>query len=92
MGAGANGWTKADVAAGAKGGAVTAGVLTFTLCLAQSGMSADDFDADIAERYGWVNRTLDNDDLDPALTTQVAYPLTSATKISGSEHGDMLRQ
>src|SRR6516165_9246980 len=27
-------------------------------------LSADDFDADIAERYGWVNRALDNDDLD----------------------------
>ena len=27
-------------------------------------LSADDFDADIAERYGWVNRTLDNGDLD----------------------------
>jgi enoyl-CoA hydratase/carnithine racemase len=28
-------------------------------------LSADDFDADIAERYGWVNRTLDDDELDP---------------------------
>lgn len=27
-------------------------------------LTADDFDADIAERYGWVNRTLDDDDLD----------------------------
>jgi enoyl-CoA hydratase/carnithine racemase len=27
-------------------------------------LSADDFGADIAERYGWVNRTLDDDDLD----------------------------
>ncbi len=27
-------------------------------------LSADDFDADIAERYGWVNRTLDDDGLD----------------------------
>jgi enoyl-CoA hydratase/carnithine racemase len=27
-------------------------------------LSGDDFDADVAERYGWVNRTLDNDDLD----------------------------
>jgi enoyl-CoA hydratase/carnithine racemase len=26
--------------------------------------SGDDFDADIAERYGWVNRTLDDADLD----------------------------
>jgi enoyl-CoA hydratase/carnithine racemase len=27
-------------------------------------LSADDFDADVAERYGWVNRTLDDKDLD----------------------------
>ncbi len=27
-------------------------------------LSADDFDADVAERYGWVNRTLDDIDLD----------------------------
>jgi enoyl-CoA hydratase/carnithine racemase len=27
-------------------------------------LSGDDFDADLAERYGWVNRTLDDDDLD----------------------------
>ena len=27
-------------------------------------LSADDFDADTAERYGWVNRALDDNDLD----------------------------
>jgi enoyl-CoA hydratase/carnithine racemase len=27
-------------------------------------LSADDFDAEIAERYGWVNRALDDDSLD----------------------------
>jgi len=27
-------------------------------------LSGDDFDADIAERYGWVNRALDDDKLD----------------------------
>src|SRR5215475_11220728 len=27
-------------------------------------LSADDFDGDIAERYGWVNRTVDDGDLD----------------------------
>ncbi len=27
-------------------------------------LSADDFDADIAERYGWVNRSVDDSDLD----------------------------
>jgi enoyl-CoA hydratase/carnithine racemase len=38
-------------------------------------LSADDFDADIAERYGWVNRTLDDGDLDgfvDALARRVA--------------------
>ena len=34
-------------------------------------LSSDDFDADIAERYGWVNRTLDDDDLDPFVDTLV---------------------
>ena len=28
-------------------------------------LSGDDFDADIAERYGWVNRTLADHELDP---------------------------
>ena len=38
-------------------------------------LSADDFDADIAERYGWVNRTLDDGALDSfvdALVRRVA--------------------
>jgi len=34
-------------------------------------LSGDDFDADIAERYGWVNRTLDDDDLDLFVDTLV---------------------
>ena len=34
-------------------------------------LSGDDFDADIAERYGWVNRTLDNDELDSFVDTLV---------------------
>jgi len=34
-------------------------------------LSADDFDADIAERYGWVNRTLDDDELDLFVDTLV---------------------
>jgi enoyl-CoA hydratase/carnithine racemase len=32
-------------------------------------LSADDFDADIAERYGWVNRSLDDKDLDSFVDT-----------------------
>src|SRR5262249_15813242 len=38
-------------------------------------LSGDDFDADIAERYGWVNRTVDDDELDhlvDALALRVA--------------------
>src|SRR5580704_9423562 len=34
-------------------------------------LSADDFDADIAERYGWVNRTLDDVALDSFVDTLV---------------------
>jgi enoyl-CoA hydratase/carnithine racemase len=34
-------------------------------------LSGDDFDADIAERYGWVNRTLDDDALDLFVDTLV---------------------
>jgi enoyl-CoA hydratase/carnithine racemase len=34
-------------------------------------LSADDFDADIAERYGWVNRSLDDDDIDSFVDTLV---------------------
>ncbi len=34
-------------------------------------LSADDFDAGIAERYGWVNRTLDDDKLDSFVDTLV---------------------
>ena len=34
-------------------------------------LSGDDFNADIAERYGWVNRTLDNNDLDSFVDTLV---------------------
>jgi enoyl-CoA hydratase/carnithine racemase len=32
-------------------------------------LSADDFDADVAERYGWVNRTLNDADLDSFVDT-----------------------
>ena len=32
-------------------------------------LSAGDFDADIAERYGWVNRALDDDDLNSFVDT-----------------------
>jgi len=31
--------------------------------------SGDDFDADIADRYGWVHRTLDDSDLDSFVDT-----------------------
>jgi enoyl-CoA hydratase/carnithine racemase len=48
-------------------------------------LSADDFNADIAERYGWVNRTLDDADLDSFVDTLARHlasfdrkPLASA--------------
>ena len=34
-------------------------------------LTADDYDADIAERYGWVNRTVDDNDLDSFVDTIV---------------------
>ena len=34
-------------------------------------LSGDDFDADIAERYGWVNRVLDDNNLDSFVDTLV---------------------
>ena len=34
-------------------------------------LSGDDFDADIADRYGWVTRTVDDDDLDRFVDTLV---------------------
>ena len=39
-------------------------------------LSGDDFDADIAERYGWVNRTLEDDHLD-SFVDALARRLTS---------------
>jgi enoyl-CoA hydratase/carnithine racemase len=39
-------------------------------------LSGDDFDADIAERYGWVNRTLDDQDLDSFVDTLVRRLVT----------------
>jgi enoyl-CoA hydratase/carnithine racemase len=39
-------------------------------------LSGDDFDADVAERYGWVNRTLDDGDLD-AFIDKLVQRLTS---------------
>jgi enoyl-CoA hydratase/carnithine racemase len=35
-------------------------------------LTGDDFDADIAERYGWVNRTLDDNDIDSFVDTLAA--------------------
>jgi len=39
-------------------------------------LSGDDFDADVAERYGWVNRTLDDNDLD-SFVDALAHRLAS---------------
>src|SRR5277367_2174998 len=42
-------------------------------------LSGDDFDGDIAERYGWVNRTLDDGDLD-------SFVDALARRLSSFEH------
>ena len=41
-------------------------------------LSGDDFDADIAERYGWVNRTLD--DARPRLVCRCARPASGLVR------------
>ena len=49
------------------------------MCIRDSGrsraleivLSGDDFDADIAERYGWVNRAMEDNDLDSFVDTLV---------------------
>lgn len=32
-------------------------------------LSSDDYPGDLAERYGWVNRTVDDEDLDSLVDT-----------------------
>lgn len=32
-------------------------------------LSGDDFNADVAERYGWINRALEDNELDPFVDT-----------------------
>jgi enoyl-CoA hydratase/carnithine racemase len=48
-------------------------------------LSADDFDADIAERYGWVNRTLEPEQLLPfvsALADRIStFPATGLAQV-----------
>jgi enoyl-CoA hydratase/carnithine racemase len=56
-------------------------------------LSGDDFDADIADHYGWVNRTLDDDELDSfvdALVQRLASfdrEALAAAKIKGDRFG-----
>jgi enoyl-CoA hydratase/carnithine racemase len=47
-------------------------------------LSSDDFDADIAERCGWVNRTLDDDDLDSFVDNLVRRLATTLTGEAGT--------
>jgi enoyl-CoA hydratase/carnithine racemase len=56
-------------------------------------LGADDFDADIAERYGWVNRTLDDDDREvlAAAKAQInRFGTPTATELQSSN--DMIFQ
>lgn len=54
-------------------------------------LSADDFDADIAERYGWVNRTLDDDDLDPFVDALVARLVSFSRETLAAAKGQINR-
>jgi enoyl-CoA hydratase/carnithine racemase len=45
-------------------------------------LSGDDFDADIAERYGWVNRALSDDDLD-------SFVESLAVRLASFDHGTL---
>jgi len=54
-------------------------------------LSADDFDADIAERYGWVNRTLDDGDLDAFVDTLVRRFISFERETLGAAKGQINR-
>jgi len=54
-------------------------------------LSADDFDADIAERYGWVNRTLDDDALDSFVDTLVRRLASFGRKTLGAAKAQINR-
>ncbi len=56
-------------------------------------LSGDDFDAEIAERYAWVNRTLDDGDLDSFVDSLVrrlaSFDRESASR--GEDPGQSVR-
>ncbi|WP_343676184.1 enoyl-CoA hydratase/isomerase family protein [Paraburkholderia heleia] len=54
-------------------------------------LSADDFDADVAERYGWVNRTLDDSDLDAFVDTLVRRPASFDRETLGAAKAQINR-
>jgi enoyl-CoA hydratase/carnithine racemase len=54
-------------------------------------LSGDDFDADVAERYGWVNRTLDDDELDLFVDALVARLATFGRETLGAAKGQINR-
>jgi len=51
-------------------------------------LSGDDFDAEIAERYGWVNRTLDDDHLDSFVDGGNYFSFTRAHAAGEDESQD----
>jgi enoyl-CoA hydratase/carnithine racemase len=54
-------------------------------------LSGDDFDADIAERYGWVNRTLDDGDLDSFVEALVRRLVSFDREALGAAKGQLNR-
>jgi enoyl-CoA hydratase/carnithine racemase len=50
-------------------------------------LSGDDFDADIAERYGWVNRTLEDDHLDSFVDALARRETLAAAKAQVNRFG-----
>ena len=54
-------------------------------------LSGDDFDADIAERYGWVNRTLDDAELDSFVDALVRRLASFDREMLGTVKGQISR-
>src|SRR3984957_302374 len=54
-------------------------------------LTGDDFDADVAERYGWVNRALDDKDLDSFVDTLVQRLASFDHETLGAAKGQINR-
>lgn len=54
-------------------------------------LSADDFDADVAERYGWVNRTVQDNDLDSFVDSLVRRLVSFDREVLAAAKGQLNR-